>query len=222
MDNFVQLLNTVSSEELKDMNTLIEHKVEQLRLEIEEMRLANEQMKLANEKMQLENEQMKLANEKIATDLMKVNEPIEYNYEDILKYNLVGSTITSCEFVANKVKINIDEKELNYKRIARKIWESMPRQTLYDNSTFDMKVYYYNKHGYKWIYEIQLSVQIGPTSKILNEIVHLCSFMKYNLQLSIQLQNQDVLDIKVDDGKITHEVTPYANYKSNRLLYRAW
>jgi len=112
----------------------------------------------------------------------------------------------------------MEGKELNYTSIVRKIWELTPRQIIYDNSNFDTKDYNYSKYGYKWIYEIQLSVQIGNTSQILNEIIHMCVLMKYTLNLEIVLQNIDTLMIKIDQGSLSYDVQS-GKKVSNRMLF---
>jgi hypothetical protein len=105
----------------------------------------------------------------------------------------------------------------------------MPRQTIYDHTKFEMKDYYYNKRGFKWFYDIQLSVQVRNTKGILYEIIEMCNVMNYELYICIELQSNCTLDITVKNEGGNNELTckmnknpePTVN-KSDRLLYNRW
>ena len=209
----------------------LQSKIELARLEIEHLKLEKERLKLLNENMVLRSRSQDRVDENVVETPMtlealeeEIEEPIPEEDEEtqkILDYDFIGSSIVSCSINKNPVS----EKELNYTRIARKIWEMTPRQVIYDSSTFNSKDYYYQKHSYKWIYEIQLSIQIGNTKEILNEILHMCKLMNYELKMNIQLQNGYKIDIKVSRGKngatgVSHKVTELKQVlKVDKVLY---
>jgi hypothetical protein len=231
-------------------------KIELARLEIEHLKLENERLRLLNENMILrsrsqdrvdsivmdniietnsqtillpvEEENMLVNDSKNEEDNVKINdvedeeEEVDEVTKNILMYNFTYSTIKSCSI--NKTQVT--ENELNYTRIARKIWELTPRQIIYDSSTFNSKDYYCSKHGFKWIYEIQLSMQIGNTKDIVNEIIHMCKLMNYDLKLSVQLESGYEINIRVFKGKnhtkseVVYKVEEFKQVlKADKMLY---
>jgi hypothetical protein len=219
----------------KDIKTMesLQSYIEYARLEIERLKLDNERLRLLNANMVLRSQSQDRIDENVVETPMtletleeEVQEEIQEPKEDeetqkILDYDFIGSSILSCSINKNPV----NEKELKYTRIARKIWELTPRQIIYDSSTFNSKDYYYSKHSYKWIYEIQLSMQIGNTKEILNEILHMCKLMNYELKMNIQLVNGYKLDINVSKGTngatgVSYQVTELKQVlKVDKVLY---
>ena len=120
-----------------------------------------------------------------------------------LKLNFLNSNILNCNINENE---SFNKKELRYTTILRRIWSSMPRQKIYDHSTFNSKDYYCNKNGYKWFYEIQLSIQIGNTKEILNEIIRMCKLMNFDFHVEIELYNLNKVHVQVSNGCFKYDI----------------
>jgi regulator of replication initiation timing len=194
--------------------------IEYLRVQIEHLRLENENLRLQNENIRLRTQDsvvnttydINTTMDNEASEVTMITPVIEEPEQDdesskLFEINLLKSQILSCNIKIDDDTLVVDEKELNYTRIARKIWELTPRQTIYDKSTFNSKDYHYSKHGYKWIYEIQLSMQIGNTMDILKEIVHMCKLMNFGLDLSIKQSCGTVININISKSKkLTYDV----------------
>ena len=211
MDTLTILMETTNDEILKS-------KIDGIRLEIEHLQLENEKLRLQNENIILRYQSLDSVKDKMDnknhvtfdTTEYKIDEDTETESlveseqevlvtdDDILvldKYNIKGSKLTNC--VLNHHTITND-KILNYTGMLKHIWNMMDKQTIYDHTRFNMKDYYCNKNGYKWIYDIQLSVQLGNTKEILKEIITMCKVMKYQLKLTIELCTDNNLEVEVN------------------------
>lgn len=220
MDSLTTLMASTDKEDIK-------LSIETIRLEIERLRLENENLKLKNENLRLRtlssntvleesSSEPSLEDDSIIPEV--TNEEDDNELENLLKIDIINSSIQSCTI---NETISFSNKELNYTTILRKIWEQMPRQTIYDSSTFHCKDYHYSKHGYKWLYEIQLSIKMGNTKEILNEMIHCCKLMKFTLKMDIQLKNTNIITIHIkknenDNVTLSYDVTfvkqPHVQY----------
>jgi hypothetical protein len=199
----------------------LHNKIELARLEIEHLKLENERLRLLNENYILRT-QSNSSLESVNTidsltntiEIVNKTEKEDIEYTEILDYDFTHSKILSCTIN------NTNVEQLNYTRIVRNIWEMMPRQIIYDSSTFNSKDYHYNKHSYRWIYEIQLSMQIGNTKEIVNEIIHMCKLMNFEIDLVIQLSNEHKLAINVSkDKEVTHTIEYHQVLKADKALF---
>ncbi len=206
----------------------IQSKIDLIRLEIEHLRLENEKLRLLNDNHILRTQsQERIVEIPIEDDFTEVPSLEEEDkeidqeecYDEVLKHNYTGSKILSCEISNSNTTVVVEGKNLNYTRIARNIWELTPRQIIYDKSTFNSKDYHCSKHGYKWIYEIQLSMQIGNTREVLNEIIHMCRIMKFKLDMKIEMADTSIVDIKIGDDLIFKRSQPKQVLTTDRLLY---
>jgi hypothetical protein len=181
--------------------------IEKVRLEIEHLRLENERLRLENENIKLraaskDNVVIENNMNYNSDQLNKIMEDEDYdvvvidNTEMLDKFSFKYSNVTKCIINPGKNQFVCSEKMLKYTSILRKLWEMTPRQTIYDCSLFNSKDYWCNKHGYKWIYEIQLSMQMGTTPEILKEMIHICKLMKIEMKMEISLDYVN-LDISI-------------------------
>lgn len=243
---------------------MLKNRIDMIKLEMEYLKLENEKLRLQNENLRLrslsrdevivsddtsvdcpslgspvdseENVLLGSIQEAIEEDSDKEpnEEPDEIDTTFLDKFNISNSLITYCNLELNDETVEVDKKDSTYMGILRKIWRVTPRQTVYDNSIFKMKDYYCNKRGFKWIYDIQLSVRITNTKDILHEIITLCNVMNYKLDLKIELRNGNVLEIylwkhkETNKNTLSYEVinnktdTSSTVNKCDRLLYNKW
>lgn len=148
------------------------------------------------------------------------NDEFNKELDILLKLNLDYSSILECSVSNGEIDCSFTDKKLKYTTILREIWSFMPRQMIYDHSTFNCKDYYCNKNGYKWLYEIQLSVQLGNTKEILNEIIRMCNIMKYKLHLEIKLKNHHAVVIDFCNKLKYDIIYPKTTLSYDKYLYK--
>ncbi len=209
----------------------IKARIDKARLEIEYLTLENERLRLQNENLQLRSLSQE-SNITSPVDSEEENVILESITEEILtedineidttaldSLDIAGSSILSFVLKTQAEEFTLDQKQLTYMGILRKVWTLTPRQMIYDNSLFDTRDYYYSRRGFKWIPEIQLSAQVGSnTMEILKEIVNICTLMKFTFTMKIIMENRDNVDISMTNELVVDRTTNTVK-KADKLLY---
>ena len=117
------------------------------------------------------------------------NSPLQsISEEELYRLSLSKSVITECCIKNHDVLIS---NKLKFRQILIDIWKTIPSQRILQNSTFNFKLSNENgANGYTWCQEINMSFQNKDSNNSIKEIIRMCNISKYNIQITIKLEDE--------------------------------
>jgi len=120
-------------------------------------------------------------------------------YTTINELNMIDithSTIEEC--IIKKGEENISTNT-NYRSVLIDIWEDMPTQKIFQNTTFNFKLTDENgKKGYYWCKPIKMSFQTKDAKGTLKEILHMVGVNKLTIKLTIKLKTGRIIYFRIE------------------------
>lgn len=121
-----------------------------------------------------------------------------HTYEENKEFNTLDQ-LKTINFVQSKViRCNIDNKEherLNYRNIMHTIFLKIGRNKIKKHTRINIEYGLYTDKGYKYIEELDVSVQGTDAPTTIYEIIHQCKKHKIKLDMGIQLDNGAIIKI---------------------------
>lgn len=117
--------------------------------------------------------------------------------EEFRRLNFGNSIIKEC-IIKNKNNNNeIITEKTKYRPILIDIWKTIPAQKILQNTSFNIKLTdEKGEKGYQWCPEILMSVQSKSATETLMEILTFVEFCRYSFDISIQLDNGNLVNYK--------------------------
>ena len=130
------------------------------------------------------------------TLILKLKDTIIYiNEEELKKINITKSSIIECNIFNKNNNIVINKNK--YLSILLDIWKSMPIQMILQNTTFNMKLSNENgKNGYYYDEDLKISIQHKDANNTFKEIIKMINLNKYNINITIKLENNEIINYK--------------------------
>lgn len=112
------------------------------------------------------------------------------NESHLLKFNLKKSHIVECIF--NNEYYDI----MKYKKLLLIIYQNIDKNIIIKHSTLNISCDELYEKGFEYYDNIGLSIQGADSKRTLKEIINICKIQKYNLELKIKLQNNEIVNFK--------------------------
>jgi len=110
--------------------------------------------------------------------------------------DITDSIIEECIIKKGEENISTNTK---YRSVLIDIWEDMPTQKIFQNTTFNFKLINENgKKGYYWCKRIQMSFQNKDAKGTLKEILHMVRVNKLTIKLTIKLKTGRIIYFKIE------------------------
>ena len=107
---------------------------------------------------------------------------IKKTLQEMYNINLTHSKIDLC-VIYNDDKIISEHTK--FRSILINIWKSMPTQLLLQNTTYNMKLANDGENGYRWINDINVSVQGKDSHGAFKEMVKMIQVNSYKCNIHI-------------------------------------
>ena len=116
--------------------------------------------------------------------------------EELKMTSLTKSKIQKCCVTDENDKVISNVKQ--YQPILTKIWTKTPTQKILQNTTFNFRLTNENgEKGYNWNDRIKMSFQNKDANGTMKEIIKMCKINNYRLDISIKLENNELIHFKI-------------------------